>query len=91
MDPTSRSVIISPNARKQLDTKSPFHLVMISSIVTGGLQMILLFLLLKAFPLWNPGFATELELYLGGQDGTGLNEIITRWNGDFVSNCFLAF
>lgn len=67
------------------------RLVMISSIVTGGLQMILLFLLLKAFPLWNPGFATELELYLGGQDGTGLNEIITRWNGDFVSNCFLAF
>lgn len=67
------------------------RLVMISSIVTGGLQMILLFLLLKAFPLWNPGFATELELYLGGQDVTGLNEIITRWNGDFVSNCFLAF
>lgn len=67
------------------------RLVMISSIVTGGLQMILLFLLLKAFPLWNPGFATELELYLGGQDGTGLNEIITRWNGDFVSNCFLVF
>ena len=67
------------------------RLVMISSIATGGLQMILLFLLLKAFPLWNPGFATELELYLGGQDGTGLNEIITRWNGDFVSNCFLAF
>ena len=67
------------------------RLVMISSIVTGGLQMILLFLLLKAFPLWNPGFATELELYLGGQDGTGLNEIVTRWNGDFVSNCFLAF
>ncbi|MBM6853703.1 hypothetical protein H6B11_05975 [Mediterraneibacter glycyrrhizinilyticus] len=67
------------------------RLVMISSIVTGGLQMILLFLLLKAFPLWNPGFATELELYLGGQDGTGLNEIVMRWNGDFVSNCFLAF
>lgn len=67
------------------------RLVMISSIATGALQMILLFLLLKAFPLWNPGFATELELYLGGQDGTGLNEIITRWNGDFVSNCFLAF
>lgn len=67
------------------------RLVMISSIVTGALQMILLFLLLKAFPFWNPDFATELELYLGGQNGTGLNEIVMRWNGDFVSNCFLAF
>lgn len=67
------------------------RLVMISSIATGALQMILLFLLLKAFPLWNPDFATELELYLGGQNGTGLNEIVMRWNGDFVSNCFLAF
>ena len=67
------------------------RLVMISSIVTGALQMILLFLLLKAFPFWNPDFATELELYLEGQNGTGLNEIVMRWNGDFVSNCLLVF
>ena len=66
------------------------RLVMISSIVTGALQMILLFFLLKAFPFWNPDFATELELYMGGQNGTGPNEIVMRWNGDFVSNCLLA-
>ena len=67
------------------------RLVMVSSIVTGALQMILLFLLLKVFPFWNPDFAAELEMYLGDRNGTGLNEIVMNWNGNLVSNCFLAF
>lgn len=63
--------------------------VMISSIVSGGLQILLSFVVLKVFPFWNPDFAEQVGLRLGEQlDGPA--ELLLHWDGSTVSNIILA-
>ncbi|MDO4273272.1 MAG: hypothetical protein Q4D16_06375 [Eubacteriales bacterium] len=66
------------------------RLVMISSIVTGILQMIISVIILKVFPFWNPDFAVEVKLHLSEQM-KGAFKLFENWDGNMVSNGLLAF
>lgn len=65
--------------------------VMISNIVCGTLQIMLSFIVLKAFPFWNPDFEMELKIHLEEQVSSSAEFFIDKWDGNFVSNCLLAF
>lgn len=63
--------------------------VMISNIVCGAVQIVLAVVLLKVFPILNPNFATDLMIHL--DRGRGVAEwIAAHWNGQTISNTFLA-
>ena len=64
--------------------------VMLSNIICGSVQIVLSFVVLKVFPLWNPDFAVELKRQLGGQIGPSAESFIDKWNGDVASNVLFA-
>ena len=64
--------------------------VMVSSIVCGAVQLVLSYIVLKVFPVWNPNFAVELQDLLGAAP-----QWTAYWNGDAASSilfglCVLA-
>lgn len=64
--------------------------VMVSSIVCGAVQLVLSYIVLKVFPVWNPNFAAELQDLLGAAP-----QWTAYWNGDAASSilfglCVLA-
>ena len=64
--------------------------VMVSSIVCGAVQLVLSYIVLKVFPVWNPNFAAELQELLGAAP-----QWTAYWNGDAASSilfglCVLA-
>ena len=65
--------------------------VMVSNIVCGVLQIVLSFVVLKVFPLWNPDFAAELKRQVGEQIGPSAEFFIERWDGNTASNVLFAF
>ncbi|WP_343208417.1 HAAS signaling domain-containing protein [Anaerolentibacter hominis] len=64
-------------------------MVMISSIVTGIIQLILSIIVLKVFPFWNPDFAAEIKIQLGEQLD-GVERFISKWDETIVTNVILA-
>lgn len=63
-------------------------IVVISSVLCNAVSLVLAVVLLKMMPFWNPDFALELQLYLGG-DGE-IADWLTHWNGDTASSLLLA-
>ncbi len=59
--------------------------VMLSSIICGILNIVLSFVILKIFPIWNPGFAEEIAMYadIGPQ---WLSQLAAHWNGNLASS-----
>lgn len=62
--------------------------VMLVSLLTGAVQMVIAFILLKGIPFWNPDFAASLR--------EGLNfsahfnqKLLIYWNAPFLSNLLL--
>ncbi|MGO5052418.1 hypothetical protein ACTQ6A_07830 [Lachnospiraceae bacterium LCP25S3_G4] len=64
-------------------------MVMISNIISGGLQIILGFLIIKGFPIWNAKFVTEFEGVFHTKI-TSTGDLLAYWNTEFVSNVILA-
>ena len=64
-------------------------LVMISNIVCGAVQIALSAVVLKVLPIWNPNFASEIQLALGDEAGSA-EKFLSLWNADMVSNGLLA-
>lgn len=64
--------------------------VMIMCIITGILQIIITFILLKMIPFFNPDFITFLETEIGATLNSNF-DFISWWNSDFIINFLLFF
>lgn len=60
--------------------------VLFSSVACGAVQLLLSYIVLKVFPLWNPNFAGDVQTMYGA--GAWWAEL---WNGDMVSNVLFGF
>lgn len=64
--------------------------VMVSSIVCGLLQLGLSILVLRVFPIWNPGLAEAIQAQLGESAGPFLR-LFEHWDGARVSDFLIGF
>lgn len=65
------------------------RLVMISRLVSGGLQMLLSVIVLKVLPFWNPAFATELADQMGSET-VGMAQFVSYWGTGLFTDVLLA-
>lgn len=64
--------------------------VMVSNIVAGLLQLILLYVALKILPIWNPAFLDEVSTEFG-RNVTSKGDIFFYYGTDIFSNIILGF
>ena len=63
--------------------------VMISSIVCGLVQLGLSVVLLRVFPIWNPGLAEAIQAQ-SGELVEPFRWLFERWDGALVSDCLIG-
>lgn len=63
--------------------------VMISSIVTGTIQIVLSIIILKVLPLWNMNFTKEIKEVFD-MEFSSSGDLLHYWGTDVISNIILA-